>query len=118
MVSICYNLVHVVTWYLMLGRLDFYLNMVLGVIFETISIALPWHISYAMELWLNLCYSMYTLYGTLNNTWLCVLRGDINYKKWVSNLVDRGHGGNINVHLNAWDSSLGLGSRVGLDHLL
>ena len=54
----------------------------------------------------------------LNNTWLCVLRGDINYKKWVSNLVDRGHGGNINVHLNAWDSSLGLGSRVGLDHLL
>ena len=117
MVSICYNLIHVVTWYLTLGRLDFYLNMVLGVIFKTISMAIPWHISYAMELWLDLCYSMYTLHGTLKNTQLCVLRGDINYTKWVSNLVDKGHGGDINVHRNAWASSLRLGSLIGLDHL-
>ena len=90
MVSICYNLVHVVIWYLTLGRLGLYHNIVLGVIFKTISLSLQWHISYAMELWLNLCYSMYNLHGTLNNTWLCVLRGDINYTMWVSNLVDGG----------------------------
>ena len=109
MVSICYNLVHVVKWYLTLGRLDLYLYMVLGVIFKTISIALPLHISYSMELWLNLCYLMHSLHGTLNNIWLCFLRGGINYTMWVSNLVDGGQGGDINVHQNAWSSSLVLG---------
>ena len=35
---------------------------------------------------------------------------------WVLNLVDGGQGGNINLDLNAWASTLGLGSRVGSDH--
>ena len=70
------------------------------------------------ELWLNLCYSMYNLHGNLNNTWICDLRGDINYTKWFLNLVDGSRGSDIIAHRNEWASRLGLGSRVGLDHLL
>ena len=35
---------------------------------------------------------------------------------WVLNLVDKGQGGDINVDLNTWASTIGLGSRIGSDH--
>ena len=60
---------------------------------------------------------MYSLHGMFEQYLYLCLKGEINYTMWVSNWVDEGQGGEINVHRNAWALSLGLGSRIGLDHL-